>query len=129
VDLVAGVQQWLSYSFAGGPKPLARPEVNKSGLRFEALLAESPTRLSGVTVDLWVATRVNSSVTPIQDFRAYRMQRAGDRFVVQIPDGERTASGDVITSDNVIYFATATARDSSPVSSLVYKGGSVLDLS
>ncbi len=48
---------------------------------------------------------------------------------MEIPEGERTASGSALTADNVIYYATAVDADGLPVSSLMYKGGLPIDLS
>lgn len=133
VDIAASLKQWLEYCFGKREKPLATPQVALSrgsgGLRFEITFAETQARLAGAQVALYAATRVDSTATQIKDFKAYDAAFQGDRFVAQIPDGEKTFSGDVITADNVLYYATATDRLGLPVSSLMYKGALPMDLS
>ncbi len=132
ISVTAGVKQWLDSCFANGPKPLATPGValssGSAGLRFDISLAEPQARLSGAQVTLYAATRVDTSAATIDDFKAYTAVLQGDRFVAQIPAGEKTSAGDLITADNVLYFATATAAQL-PVSSLMYKGARPIDLS
>jgi len=133
VDIAASLKQWLEYCFGKREKPLVTPQVALSkgsgGLRFEITFAETQARLAGAQVALYAATRVDSTATQIKDFKAYDAAFQGDRFVAQIPDGEKTFSGDVITADNVLYYATATDSLGLSVSSLMYKGTLPIDLS
>jgi dienelactone hydrolase len=134
ISVTAGVQEWLRYCFGDGSGPLATPQVKLStgssgGLRFDISLAESQDRLSGTQVVLYAATRIDTSAATINDFKGYSAALQGDHFVAEIPAGEKTASGDLITADNVLYFATATDGQLLPVSSLMYKGALPIDLS
>ncbi len=132
VSLVAGIRQWLDFSFGKREEPLATPTITQSGtsgLRFEIALAEPSDRLDGAIVSLFAADRIDTTGSPIRDFKEYAARREGDKFVVQFPDGERTASGAVLTAGNAIYYATAVDGDGLPVSSLMYKGGLPIDLS
>ncbi len=131
-SITAGLQQWLSYCFGGGSKPLPTPQValtaGSAGLRFDITFPGLPRRAS-VLVTLYAATRVDSSAATIDDFKPYPVIIDGDQFVALIPAGEKTSSGDLITAQNVIYYATATDSNLVPVSSLMYKGTLPLDLS
>jgi len=133
VSITAGLQQWLEYCFGNRPRPLATPQValssGSAGLRFDVTFAEPPARLIGARVSLYAATRVDATGTPINDFKAYDAAFQGDGFVAQLPIGEKSSSGDVITADNVLYYATATDLLALPVSSLMYKGQQPIDLS
>ena len=92
-------------------------------------LAEPSARLEGAQVSLFAADRIDTTASSITDFKQYAAARTGDTFVVQIPEGERTSAGSLLTADNVIYYATAVDRSGLPVSSLMYKGGIPIDLS
>ncbi len=132
--LYTGLKGFVDYAVGNREKPLATPQVamtdTGSGLRFEISLAETAARLDTIrSVSLFAATRVDSTKTPINDFKEYPASRAGDRFVSQIPAGEKSPSGDTIGPSNVIYFATATDGGGLPVSSLVSKGPLPMDLS
>src|SRR4030095_3467847 len=133
LPLASGLRQWLDYGFGRRDRPLAAPQVppfqEGGGLRFEITVAESPARLSGAQATLYAATRVDSSIAPIRDFKAYSAVRQGDRFVAQIPPGEASGSGDIIQIGNVIFYATITDALGLPVSSLMYKGTATIDLS
>ena len=69
---------------------------------------ERRAALPGAQATFYAATQVDSSVAPIQDFKAYPAARQGDRFVARIPPGETSGSGDVIQIGNVIFYATVT---------------------
>ncbi len=131
--LASGARQWLEYAFGNRARPLATPRIALSsggaGLRFEITLAETAARLAGASIELQVATKVDSRVTPIKDFKAYAATWQGDRYVATLPPGEKTAAGDLITADNALYFATITDSGGLPVSSLFYKGQEMLDAS
>ena len=99
------------------------------GLRFEVSLAETTARLSNTRASLWAATRIDSTKTPIKDFREYPSSREGNLFISQIPAGEKSLAGDTITSDNIIYFATVTDSGGLSISSLVSRGSFPMDLS
>jgi dienelactone hydrolase len=133
LPLASGLRQWLDYAFGRRDRPLAAPQVTPfqegGGLRFEITVAESAARLSGAQATLYAATRVDSTVAPIRDFKAYPAARQGDRFVAQIPPGEASSSGDIIQIGNVIFYATITDALGLPVSSLMYKGTAAMDLS
>ena len=105
------------------------PFQEGGGLRFEITTAESSARLSGAQATLYAATRVDSTIAPIRDFKAYTAVRQGDRFVAQIPSGETSGSGDIIQIGNVIFYATITDALGLPVSSLMHKGRAPMDLS
>jgi len=136
-SLSSGIRQWLDYCFGKRAKPLATPQISlveaAGGLRFEITINESSTRLTGSTVQFFAATRIDSTgVTPynsILGFNPYPLIRDGTRYVASIVDGERSASGDAYTAQNVIYFATISDPLGLPVSSLAYKGKAMLDLS
>jgi cephalosporin-C deacetylase-like acetyl esterase len=135
LPLASGLRQWLDYAFGRRDRPLAAPQVTPfpfqegGGLRFEITVAESAARLSGAQATLYAATRVDSTIAPIRDFKAYSAVRQGDRFVAQIPPGEASSSGDIIQIGNVIFYATITDALGLPVSSLMYKGRATMDLS
>jgi len=101
-------------------------------LRFETTLSESSARLAGMKIEFFAATRIDSSgvtpYTPIQGFTPYPVIRDGYRYVVSIGEGEKSASGEAYSAQNVIYFVTVTDPLGLPVSSLVYKGKSAIDL-
>jgi dienelactone hydrolase len=131
--IVDVLRQWLNYCFGAPDRPLATPQISLSdagnGLRFEVALSGPAARLAKAGVKLYVATRINSTVTPVQDFKEYAASLQNDRFVVQLNKGEKSSSGDAFTGDNVIYFSTATDSVGLKVSSLVYKGSIPIDLS
>ena len=133
VQLVVGVRQWLDYAFGKRDKPLATPEVSldASGgdLVFDITAQDTDERLSRAEAKLYAATRVDSTPSQIDDFKAYSASRTGSRFRARIAATERSSSGELLRADNVIYFATLTDPQGLPVSSLVYKGGRPIDLS
>src|SRR5262249_12413415 len=71
ISFVAGLRQWLDYSFGLRDRPLATPQValtDAAGrLRFEITLAEPAARLAGAQAVLYAATRVDSTQLPIHD--------------------------------------------------------------
>ncbi len=71
LSLVAGIRQWLDFSFGKRSKPLATPTIAQSGLRFEISFAEPSSRLDGAIVSLFAANRIDTTVSPIQDFKEY----------------------------------------------------------
>lgn len=131
-QLVTPLLQWLDYSFGNREKPLASPQVVMSqdpgGLRFEVSLPEPASRLAGAQALLYAATQVDSNPRSIHDFKSFPCTLEGDRFAAYIPAGSEPEVGDPYSADTVIYFATVT-RGNLPVSSLVYKGGGMIDLS
>jgi len=138
-SIVTPLIEWLNYCFGGRDKPLATPSVTISdagnGLRFEITLAESAARLAKIkAIKLYLASRIDSTVTPVQDFKEYAATQQNDRYVVQLSKGEKSSAGDVLGLENAIYFATVTEPtllnvDGLQVSSLVYKGTLPMDLS
>ena len=136
-SLSGGIRQWLDFCFGKRAEPLATPQISlveaAGGLRFEITLAENSARLTGSTVQFFAATRIDSTgLTPfglVQGFNTYPAIRDGTRFIASIVEGEKSASGDAYTAQNVIYFATINDPLGLPVSSLVYKGKAQIDLS
>jgi dienelactone hydrolase len=135
LSLYASLNQWLNYCFGNRDQPLATPQIALSdsgaGLKFEIQFAESSSRLAGALVKLYAATRIDTTVLPASDFKEYTCQRDGDsmRFIVQLPLGEKSQSGDLLRMDNVLYFSTATDSRGLAVSSLMYKADRIIDLS
>lgn len=133
LELLPGLSSWLDYCFGRRDKPLATPQVTMTdiglGLRFSISLAESSARLSGALAGLYAATRINSIVVPIDDFKLYPALRIGDRFETLIPVGDKPAAGNPFRADNVIFYATVTDTRGLSVSSLVYRGNTPMDLS
>jgi cephalosporin-C deacetylase-like acetyl esterase len=133
LPLASGLRQWLDYAFGKRDRPLAEPRVTLfeegGGLRFEITAAESAARLAGAQATLYAATRIDSTVAPIRDFKAYSAARQGDRFVARVPPGETSGAGDIIQAGNVIFYATITDALGLPVSSLMYKATAAMDLS
>ena len=136
LSLYTSLNQWLNYCFGNRDKPLATPQVTLSGgggggLKFEVQFAESSSRLAGAVVKLYAGTRIDTTVLPASDLREYTCQRDGDsnRFFVQLPSGERSPTGDLFRTDNVLYFSTATDSRGLAVSSLMYKADRIIDLS
>ncbi len=132
-SIVTPLVEWLKYCFGTREKPLATPQISLidtgSGLRFEVTLAETAARLANATVKINLATKIDSTVTPVQDFKEYAASQQNDRYVVQLSKGEKSSSGDVLDVDNAVYFATVTDGPGLQVSSLVYKGTLPIDLS
>jgi hypothetical protein len=114
-EVAGGVQQWLNYCFSTREKPLAAPSVERSGLAFQVTLAEPASRLEGVQAVVYVASRIDSTLTPIKDFRSYPALRLGAGFSVQIPNADQP---DAL---KLIYYATVVDRGGLSVSSPVYK--------
>lgn len=133
LSLVPGLSGWLDYAFGERERPLATPKVTMtesgSGLRFEISLAETSARRSQAAVTLHAATRIDSTAEPINDFKSYQAAREGEKFVVQIPAGERSPSGDSFIAGNVIYYAAVKDSRGLIVCSLVYKAKVPMDLS
>jgi cephalosporin-C deacetylase-like acetyl esterase len=123
--LAAGVRQWLNYSFGKRGKPLATPVVTQAGRRFEAQINEPANRLNGVIVKLYVATRIDTTASPIQDFKEYPMLPSGGGYAAEVP------AGDLEAPESAVYFVTASDLLGAevPVSSLVSSNGRPLDLS
>jgi dienelactone hydrolase len=135
LELLPGLKSWLDYCFGKRDKPLATPQVAMTdiglGLRFQISLVESSARLSNAVAVLYAATRIDSTVVPLNDFKSYPALPVGDHFETLILAGDKTAAGDPFRADNVIYYATVTDNFSLgiPVSSLVYRGNIPVDLS
>jgi dienelactone hydrolase len=135
VELLPGLSGWLDYCFGKRDKPLATPQVAMTdiglGLRFQISLAESSTRLSGAVAVLYAATRIDSTVVPLNDFKSYLALPVGDHFETLIFAGDKPAGGDPFRADNVIFYATVTDTLGLgvSVSSLVYRGNIPMDLS
>jgi len=126
------VRQWLDYTFGKRDKPLATPEasLDASGgdLVFDITAQDTDERLRRAEAAFYAATRVDSTPSQIDDFKAYSASRTGSRFRARIAATERSSSGELLRADNVIYFATLTDPQGLPVSSVVYMGGRI-DLS
>ncbi len=129
--------EWLNYCFGGRDRPLATPTVSMtdtgSGLGFEVAVPQSATKTGISQVDVYVASRIDSTVVgsnpPVRDFTDYRAALQNGVYVARLPGGEKSSSGDVLTTDNAIYFATVKDSGGLMVSSLVYKGSRPIDLS
>lgn len=133
-SIVTPLLQWLDYCFGKRDKPLATPQVSlndsASGLQFQVTLAETSDRLRNTSASVFISTQVDSTVMPVKDFKEYPASWQSDRYLVQLDKGEKSTSGDVLTVDNAIYFATVTeASQGLKVSSLVYRGSAPIDLS
>ena len=132
-SVAISMKQWLDYCFGVRSKPLTTPHVklltDGNGIRLEVRVEEPAVRLQGAKMEVHVGVRIDNTVTPIQDFKAYNTVREGDLFIARIPAGETSSTGITLRSDNLLYFATVTDFSNLPISSLLYRAGHVLDLS
>ncbi len=134
---VTPILEWLDYCFGKRTdKPLATPTVSAtdtgSGLRFDIAVAPPSSGISISQVDLFIASKVDSTVVrtnpPINDFADYKASLLNGVYSAKLPSGQKSSAGDVLTTDNAIYFATVKDSGGLMVSSLVYKGGMPIDL-
>ncbi len=133
LSLSSGIRQWFDYCFGKRAEPLSVPQIvltdTGDGLRFEINTGETTARLAGSSLQLFAATKVDSTSYPLKDFTTYSSIRDGVRFLVSLPAGERSAAGEVYTAQNIIYYATLSDTLGLPVSSQIYRGSLPLSLS
>ncbi len=134
LKVTGAIDQWLDYCFNLRAKALVTPTIAMTelpeGLRFDiTLTGETASRLSGASMQFHAATRIDSTSPILSDFTPYTAFSDGTRYVTNIVAGEKSSSGDVYTAQNIIYFVTINDALSLPVSSPVYKGKAVINLS